>query len=164
MTTTDRPRFDTCEDIVSPKYHHLDAAFGQEWCECNHAGIVRQHTPHDIDPDSLPVWWNRALREAIDATEDPAFDLEAAWVQLRELTKDLGADGSWDRWDEFSRHTLGLEPDRAEQFLKLLDKAGIASVVAGAWEYQDGKNAWHSKGCCVEVDLRLNAKRAEGGA
>lgn len=160
-TASDYPRFDSCEDVVSPNYHYLDAAFGQEWCECNHAGIVNEHVPHDINPNNLPAWWMRALGNAIDATGSD-FDLEDAWTRLRGFAADLGADGSWSRWDEFSRHTLDMEPVTAEAFLKLLDKAGIASVVAGAWEYGDGKNHWHSGGCCIEIDVQLNAE-AEGG-
>lgn len=161
MTTTeptnDRPRFDTCDDTVGMNLHMPEAAWGYEWCECNHTCIVQQHVPYDIDPDSLPVWWNRALREALDAAEEPGFDLETAWVHLRELARDLGADGSTERWDEFGPHVMSLGPESAEELLKLLDKAGIANVVAGAWEYQDGKNVWHSKGCCIEIDVRLNA-------
>lgn len=157
-TTNDRPRFDTCDDTVGMNLHYLDSAWGHEWCECNHTCIVNQHVPHDIDPDSLPVWWNRALREALD-TEDAGFDLETAWVHLRELARDLGADGSTERWDEFGPHVLSLDPESAEQFLKLLDAAGIASVGVGVWEYRDGKNVWHSKGCCIEVDVRLNAEQ-----
>jgi len=157
----DYPRFDSCEDVVSPNYHYLDSAFGQEWCECNHVGIVNEYAPHDINPNSLPAWWVGALGNAIDATVGD-FDLESTWTQLCELAKVLGADGSWSRWDEFCAHTLEMEPDRAEAFLKLLDKAGIATVAAGAWEYQDGKNHWHSNGCCIEIDVRLNAV-PEGG-
>jgi hypothetical protein len=159
-TDNDRPRFDTCDDVVGQGLHYLDSAWGHEWCECNHTCIVHQHTPHDIDPDSLPMWWNRALREAIDATKDPGFDLDIAWVHLRELARDLGADGSWERWDEFGPHVMSLEPAPAEQFLRLLDAAGIATVTVGAWEYQGAKDVWHRGGCCIEVDVRLNAEQA----
>jgi hypothetical protein len=158
----DHPRFDTCDDVVGMNLHTLASAWGHEWCECNHAFLVEQHDPgHDgIDADSLPVWWNRALREAL--SKFPDFDLETAWVLLRELTRNLAADGTYERWDEFAPGALGLDEAAAEQFLKLLAAAGIASVVPSSWDYRDGKDVWHSgdKCGCTLLDVRLNAESA----
>lgn len=162
-TANDRPRFPTCDDTLGMNLHTLESAWGHEWCECNHTCIVHQHVPHDIDPDSLPVWWNRALREKL--ADFPEFDLETAWVHLRELAQDLGADGSWERWDEFGPHVISLDPVPAERFLKLLDAAGIADVVVGAWEHQDGKKIWHGEECgCLEIDVELLATPAAARA
>lgn len=98
MTANDRPHNDTCDDLVGTGIHTLESAWGHTWCECAHTAVVEQHDPtHDgIDPDSLPAWWSRALREALDATEDSGFDLETAWVHLRELARDLAAERARD--------------------------------------------------------------------
>ena len=160
MTTNDRPRNDACDDIVGTNLHTLETAWGHTWCSCHHTAMIEQHDPHhdDIDADSLPAWWNRALREALDATEGTGFDLETAWAHLRELARDLAADGTYERWDEFASHTLELEPGRAEELLRLLDAAGIASVGVSSWDYRDGKGRWHGEDCgCLLIDVSLMA-------
>jgi hypothetical protein len=164
MNDSSRPRFASCEDTVGARHHELASAWGVTWCECRHAFVVEQHDPgHDgIDADSLPVWWNRALREAIDANPDAGFDLAIAWAHLRILARDLASDGEHERWDEFAPRVLELDEARAEQFLRLLATAGIASVIPSAWDYRDGKDYWHSGDqCgCTLLAVRLNAEES----
>lgn len=160
MSDNDRPRNDACDDIVAPGLHTLETAWNHTWCSCDHTAMVEQHDPHHdgIDADNLPVWWNRALREQLP--ESPEFDFETAWSHLRVLARDLAADGTYERWDEFASHVMELDQDRAEKFLKLLDAAGISSVAVGSWDYRDGKNRWHGEDCgCLLIDVRLLAEQ-----
>lgn len=53
---------------------------------------------------------------------------------------------------------MSLDPDPAEEFLRLLDAAGIASIVVSSWDYRDGKGRWHGEDCgCLLIDVRLLA-------
>lgn len=165
-TSNDQPRFPTCDDNTGMNRHTLETAWGETWCSCDHTCMVYQRDPrHDgIDADHLPVWWNRALREALDAAEDSGFDLSTAWAHLRILASDLAADGTYERWDEFAPHVIELDQGPAEELLRLLATAGIADVGVGAWEYQDenGDRRWHGadEGCgCTLVDIELQTEQ-----
>jgi len=165
MTTTDKPLFDTCDE--NSNSHYAESAWGFTWCECDHTAIINYRNARggvELTEGEYPDWWRDALAEAfandpLGALHDSAANFEHVWSQLKRLHDDIASpDGTWDRWDEFDAYWN-------EDGLRLLERAGIASVVVGDWDHQDYKKNWHGKDCgCLEIDFELQAERTSGGA
>lgn len=153
LVENSKPRFPTCDDDVSMNLHMLGRAFGFEWCECDHTAIIKYRNNRggaELEEGKAPAWWAVVLIEALEGTESA---VDGEFVRELQNLHDAIASGqsTWDRWDEFDSYWT-------EARLRLLEALGLARVVVGVWEHQDGKNVWHGEECgCLEIDLELLA-------
>ena len=170
VTAPDSPtrllHIDTDEVLAihtGPGLHTLESAWGREWCECRHTMGVEQ-TPFPGGDTDLPDWWEQALRDALNNAiynYGSKFRMDEALDRLRRLAAGLGADGTWDRWDEFSPRVLGLPVDLGEAYLRMLMLSGVIDFVVHHWDYTDGSGYRHyGADCgCGTVTLRLNREK-----